>query len=463
MLFSSPIFFLFFSFYFIAHWFIPKKYRLYLIVLGSTFFYGYWLPVYSVIPYLLFFIGWSGAIFISKEIKNSARLCKTILVITLLTIPLIFFKYFNFIYSDIFNFMVNDTNSFFNLALPIGISFITFTMIAYIAEIYSGKSQVESNGWVLLGYVLYFPQLIAGPILRPKELIGQIKNPLNARSGFFLFGFVMFSIGLIKKLLFADQIGSEIDLVWNAPIEATSIEVLGAFYGFSVQIYMDFSGYTDMAIGIAAILGVKLPINFNSPYCAESITDFWRKWHITLSTWLRDLIYIPLGGNRKGKYKQLFNVIITMLIGGLWHGAGWNFILWGLLHGMVIGFTNLTALSKKLIKIPKFIKIFLTFHIVSFLWVFFRADSFSASMVFIRKLVDVSFISNQTTSTNPNIYIWILIAIPLILHYWDRQIYIEKIIRIISPFILVPTLLFWTIFSLFISHGQSAAFIYFDF
>ena len=264
----------------------------------------------------------------------------------------------------------------FRFALPLGISFMTFTITAYVVDTYRSQYPVEKKLQRLLAYVLFFPHLIAGPILRPNELLPQFSHWTRAIDARFTLGVCLFANGLTKKLVFADIIAGAVDHVYASTAQQLSAwEYLLAIHGFSVQIYCDFSGYTDMAIGTACILGIRLPINFRRPYAAHSIIDFWRRWHITLSSWLRDYLYIPLGGNRNGEGRRLLNLMTTMVLGGLWHGAAWTFVIWGALHGTaLVGVHLLRArLARWNIVVPAWLGILGTFYFVTFAWVYFRA------------------------------------------------------------------------------------------
>ena len=260
--------------------------------------------------------------------------------IVTLFVPLVFFKYTDFLYRDVVGPLFGIHDKILDLPLPLGVSFVTFTLTAYVVDIYRGTFQDRVSATTLTGYVLFFPHLIAGPILRPIELIPQLRRPRSALSAHFYAGLAIFTVGLVKKLVFADQIAAVVDAAYKADVLSAPQAWL-AIYGFSMQIYCDFSGYTDMAIGLALVIGIRLPNNFLRPYGAFSLIDFWRRWHITLSFWLRDYLYIPLGGNRDGRLRTYVNMIITMTLGGLWHGASWTFVIWGVLHGVGVAFVHL--------------------------------------------------------------------------------------------------------------------------
>ena len=265
------------------------------------------------------------------------------------------------------------------IILPVGISFFTFQAISYLVDVYRKDSEVVKNIFDFGFYLSFFPQLVAGPIVRASNFVPQLYRPyvISKRE----FGHALFLIlgGLVKKLILSDYLAANfIDRIFDSPGSFTGVENLMAVYGYALQIYGDFSGYTDIAIGVALLLGFKLPINFNSPYKAISLTDFWHRWHISLSTWLRDYLYIPLGGNRKGKFRTYLNLFVTMVLGGLWHGANIRFVIWGGIHGVGLVVEKLlTPVRRKLPggKLSKVIFTLFTFHLVCFGWIFFRAES----------------------------------------------------------------------------------------
>lgn len=295
---------------------------------------------------------------------------------------LCYFKYTNLLVDTINNF-INSPIQLWDIALPIGISFFTFRSVSYIVDIYRGKIEAEKH---LINYVFFlsfFPPVIAGPVVRASELLPQIhRRPIVTRE-MFAEGLFLIMTGLFKKIVISDYISSNfVDRIFDAPALYTGLENLIGIYGYTLQIYCDFSGYSDMAIGIALLLGFRFPVNFDSPYQSGSISEFWRRWHITLSSWLRDYLYISLGGNRVPVWRNFFNLFITMVIGGLWHGASWLFVLWGAWHGLMLVIHKAyrkispsrrhTKTQTQLLHIGNTL---LTFHIVAIGWVFFRADS----------------------------------------------------------------------------------------
>ena len=272
-----------------------------------------------------------------------------------------------------------------DIFLPVGISFFTFQSISYIIDVYRGRIEPLRRWLDYVFYVSFFPQLVAGPIVRARDFIPQIyKNPPVVTRAEFGEGMFLILCGLFKKTVISDYISLNfVDRIFDAPLLYTGVENLLGVYGYALQIYCDFSGYSDMAIGIALLLGFRFNINFDSPYQSASITEFWRRWHISLSSWLKDYLYIPLGGNRKGKVRTYVNLLITMLLGGLWHGASVRFILWGALHGVALAvhkfvmsrFSSFKQLGTEMKPWRRVVGILVTFHVVCFGWILFRADS----------------------------------------------------------------------------------------
>jgi alginate O-acetyltransferase complex protein AlgI len=286
-----------------------------------------------------------------------------------------------------FGFFVDETNAFLDalglgsplpivqIVLPIGISFFTFQAISYVVDVYRGETRAASLGDVAI-LQAFFPHLVAGPIVRANELLPQLRTPRDPREVLAGPGLFLIAGGLVKKTVVADELARNVvDPVYNDPAAHSGGEILLAFYAFAAQIYCDFSGYTDMAIGLALLLGYVLPQNFNRPYLALSLQDFWRRWHITLSRWLRDYLYIPLGGNRKGRAKTYRNLMLTMLLGGLWHGASWTFLIWGGIHGGALSVERWARERLPGFRMPAWLAWFVTFNVVCIAWVFFRAPN----------------------------------------------------------------------------------------
>ena len=330
MLFTSISFLYYFlPLVLIIYFIVPKKFKNLVLLIFSLLFYFYGEPKYILLMLFEILVSFIGAILIDKY-KD-----KSILILTLFIhiILLIIFKYTDFFITNINN-IFNTNFKLLNIALPIGISFYTFQIISYLIDVYKGKVKVQKNIIKLATYVSLFPQLIAGPIVRYEVIANELDNRKHSFEDFAI-GVRRFTIGLAKKVLIANILG-ELCTKFNL-VEERSIILYWLFaISYMLQIYFDFSAYSDMAIGLGRIFGIHFPENFNYPYISKSITEFWRRWHISLSTWFRDYIYIPLGGNRVSKIKFLRNILIVWLLTGLWHGASWNFIIWGLSFGILL-------------------------------------------------------------------------------------------------------------------------------
>ena len=337
-----------------------------------------------------------------------------------------YFKYTNFLFDSFFSLTGQDFQPM-DIFLPVGVSFFTFQSLSYTLDVYRGNLKPVDNILDYAFFVSFFPQLVAGPIVRASDFLPQIYKPTIVTDQMFGRGVFLIGCGLFKKAIISDYISINfVDRVFDAPTLYSGLENLFAVYGYALQIYCDFSGYSDMAIGLALLLGFRFPMNFNSPYQSQSITEFWRRWHISLSSWLRDYLYISLGGNRKGQARMYMNQMITMLLGGLWHGASWRFIVWGALHGLA-----LTIHKFYRTKFPKpagarnpwkkFASILLTFHFVCFCWIFFRA----ANMATVGEMLNQIFfhfnISLFAEVVGGYKVVMMLMVIGYILHFIPRE------------------------------------------
>lgn len=462
MLFSSPVYFVFFAFYFLLHALLPKRFRLLLIIAGSTIFYSYWKSSYVWVPYLLIFVAYFGALWMDQTEDEVSRRRRTFAVIAALLVPLVIFKYTDFIYADVIGPVFSFEGHIIDLPLPLGISFITFTLIAYIVDAFKRRFAVEQRLQMLIAYATFFPHLIAGPILRPHELIPQLDRPRRALNVRFTVGIAIFTIGLFKKLIFADQIAVTVDHVFGVTEGHTSLDYVLAIYGFSVQIYNDFSGYTDMAIGSAILIGVRLPNNFNKPYSAVSIVDFWRRWHITLSHWLRDYLYIPLGGNRQGLPRQILAILITMALGGLWHGASWTFVIWGNIHGVAVALAHLAPRKQWRRFVPRWLGLLITFHVVTVAWIFFRAPDIET----VWRVMAGPFtagLGDPLLFMQMNVLPLVLTGTFFLLHRYDDHRLVKLATRRLPLYVVWPVIALMWIFAVTTNTGNSAAFIYFEF
>ena len=319
----------------------------------------------------------------NKIVKKSLLVLSIILSLSFL----LYFKYVGF-FTINYNILFNSSMLIPKLFLPIGISFYTFQSISYIVDVYN--KQIESTKKFIdyMFYMTFFPHLVAGPIVRARDFIFQINLPLNINKEIFKESLYRIISGLVKKLLIADYLAKYVDIVHSNPENFSGLENIISMYVYTFQIYFDFSGYSDIAIGIALILGYKLKENFDHPYLSENISSFWRKWHISLSSWLRDYIYISLGGNRKGAMKTYLFLLTTMIIGGFWHGANWTFIIWGILHGTGLVFHKILNRYNMLnFFTNKYVNIFLTFNYISVLWIFFRANDTNKAIIALNKII----------------------------------------------------------------------------
>ena len=386
MNFNSIEFIIFYPIVLLLYFILPKVMKWPMLLIASYFFYMCYNPSLVVLMLGTTLVSWICAKFMEKT--ESKPLRRTLLALTLITSlgVLFFYKYFDFI-SLSFNSVFMPTNDpvLLNLVLPVGISFYTFQTLSYVIDVYRGDVKTEDNFFFYALFVSFFPQLVAGPIERPGNLIPQLKEPKKFNSSDAVKGAKHMIVGFFKKICVADMISEVVDSVYNAPEGATSLAVVIATLLFAVQIYCDFSGYTDIAIGCARIMGIRLMKNFDHPYTATSIKEFWARWHISLSTWFRDYLYIPLGGSRCAKWRHLTNLMIIFLVSGIWHGAAWTFVLWGAIHGIyrVVGEITSKPRERLLSSVGissdhiavKCIRTVITFILVCGAWVVFRANS----------------------------------------------------------------------------------------
>lgn len=387
LIFSSGLFlFLFLAFYWIYGSLGRRPFaRVLYVIAFSLYFYYKSSGIYFL---LLVFAATSDFLIAQLLYHSKSRWLRKMWVGLSVLVNLSMLGYFKYT-----NFFIDLTNQFFgegflqfqNIFLPVGISFFVFQSMSYTIDIYRRQLQPLSSWFDYLFYLSFFPQLVAGPIVRARDFIPQIKkNPVVVSREMFGMGLFLILTGLFKKAILSDYISLNfVDRVFDEPLLYTGFECLMGIYGYALQIYCDFSGYSDMAIGLALLMGFHFPKNFDAPYQSATITEFWRRWHISLSTWLRDYLYISLGGNRKGRWKTYRNLLITMLLGGLWHGAAIRFVLWGGLHGVALAlhkwwmerFPRSKAMGEKMHWWNRVIGVFLTFHVVCLGWLLFRADS----------------------------------------------------------------------------------------
>lgn len=474
MIFSSGVFLLLFLGFSLVYWALGTKTTLrlmfvtafsYYFYYKSSGFYFFLLAIVTVSDYYM-------ARMIS-EVRDTSRMTAKFLIIFSLTLDLgllFYFKYTNF-FGEMWASLTGGTFSALDIFLPVGISFFTFQSLSYTIDVYRGQLRPLDSMLDYAFYVSFFPQLVAGPIVRARDFIPQIRRPLCVTNEMIGRGVFLIIAGLFKKAVISDYISVNfVERVFAQPDLYSGLENLLAVYGYTLQIYCDFSGYSDMAIGLALLLGFQFPKNFDSPYKSQSITEFWRRWHISLSSWLKDYLYISLGGNRKGKFRQYLNLMITMLLGGLWHGASLNFIVWGGFHGLMLVFDKLFNTSflnrqKEGTSGVSWWRILITFHLAAFAWIFFRNQTFEGSFLMLEQIF---------TNFQPQIFLqwatsyWavgLLMVLGYVLHFLPQS-WSERTQHFVtrSPLVVQALLIVVVIFIVIqVKSSDVQPFIYFQF
>lgn len=396
MLFNSIQFLIFFPVVTVLYFLCPYKYRWFLLLAASCYFYMAFIPVYILILAVTIVIDYFAGIYIENS-EGTKRKKFLVMSIISLCLVLFIFKYFNFFnqnFAELFRtFQLNYPVENIGLILPIGLSFHTFQSLSYVVEVYRGRQKAERHFGLYSLYVMFYPQLVAGPIERPQQLLYQFYEQHKVEYRRITDGLKLMAWGMFKKVVIADRLAVFVNQVYDNPGDYEGISLVIATVFFAFQIYCDFSGYSDIAIGAAQVMGFRLMQNFNRPYFSKSISEFWKRWHISLSTWFRDYLYIPLGGKRVSIPRWYFNLFITFVVSGLWHGANWTFLIWGALHGTyliagiitrdfrtrVVQFTGLYGMRK----LHRFIQVMITATLVCISWIFFRAaDLGDALLIF---------------------------------------------------------------------------------
>ncbi len=412
MLFPTFSFFIFFAVVLTLNWLLKRKpfwWRIFLLLV-SYFFYATWDIRFLALIFIISFSNYFSAFLINRSANENRKKTWLAVIVGFDVLILAFFKYFNFFRegADILLNKIGFSSNllFLHVILPIGLSFYILRAISYNIDVFRKKIPPEKSFLDLAIYISFFPQLLSGPILRAQDFLVQLKgggaktieNPEE--------NFALILTGLFKKIVIASYLTTNIvDDVFAVPQNHSQLTVLLAVYAFAIVIYCDFSGYSDMAIGIAGLMGFRSPANFNAPYLSVDFQDFWRRWHITLSNWLRDYVYIPLGGNRKGRARIYLNLMATMFVSGLWHGNGIQFIVWGLLHGLGLAFSRVKAEimaqgKNQFIRLEKILSWFITLNAICFLWIFFRAQSLQNAFDIIKQLFNW-----KSSSESINIYV----------------------------------------------------------
>ena len=488
MLFNSIQFIFFLPIVVVIYFIIPFKRRWFWLLVSSYFFYMCWNPEYAILIFISTVITYFSGIGIEKisnsnKIKNkikNKKLCVSISFISNLSI-LIFFKYYNFIGENLGLLFSNSTdeNSFtpLDILLPVGISFYTFQALSYTMDIYRGNLKAEHHFGRYALFVSFFPQLVAGPIERSTNLLPQFRKKINFNLKNLWDGFFIILCGLFKKVVIADRLAVVVNTIYDDPTKCSGYPLIIATIFFTFQIYCDFSAYSDIAIGSAKIMGFDLMKNFDKPYFSKSISEFWRKWHISLSTWFRDYLYFPLGGNRVSKFKRYRNILIVFITSGIWHGANWNFMIWGALHGIYLTLELILKPSKgfiiKILKIKKgsygfkLFQISFTFFLVSFAWIFFRAKTLPDA-VYISKNIFVidsfEIINTGLTKFDFTLSKYLIFFLVLIQYIQRKTNLKEKlynenlVVRWLFFSILIIAIIFWGYYP-----TEPSQFIYFQF
>ena len=490
MLFNTVDFIIFFPILLVSIVLIKNKKYQHIILLFSSYFFFYFSSNYLI---LLLIASTILDFYIAKKIWNTSDIAKKKILLTISLAGnlglLGFFKYADFAILQ-FNFLgeqFNLTNEipFLNLALPIGISFYTFQTISYTVDVYRGKLQPSESLKEFALFVSFFPQLVAGPIVRASEFLPQLREKLTnsvekyelksiiLRNSNLKLGITIMAFGFLKKMFFADNIAPLVNEIFSIPTGFDSFTIILGTIAFGIQIYCDFSGYSDIAIGAALILGFKLPVNFNKPYFATSPSDFWRRWHISLSSWLRDYLYIPLGGSKKSHVQTYANLATVMFLGGLWHGASWNFVIWGLLHGgylaihrlIVNKFPILNEIQFFKTKTGKIISIIVTQYFVFLAWIPFRAHNTDDMMYSIQKYIFIDFqfdnvFSFVLTHKWPLLIMGIFVILHIFMYFKPNTVYKISKMNLKYWTVFLTSLLFLVVY---FYNGNSQDFIYFRF
>lgn len=356
--------------------FFSEKIKQCFLLAASYFFYGWWDWRFCFLLFFVTVVSW-----VTAKKSNNKIIYAIGIVIPL--IVLFYFKYFDFFLSSAMT-VIGYNSEVLKIILPVGISFYTFQALSYVVDVHRGKLDVENDFIKLALYLSFFPQLVAGPIVRASDFLPQLREERRITIERLKYGIQLIAFGLFKKIVLADHISIFVDDVYRAPSAFHWTTLVWACISYSIQIYMDFSGYSDIAIGCAHCMGYDFKRNFNMPYLSKNMTEFWHRWHISLSTWLKEYLYIPLGGSRKGEVRRYLNLFLTMLLGGLWHGADWTFVVWGGVNGIALCIDKILPRSDNQSMKHQIVSSIMTFGFITFSWIFFRANTFSIAWAVIR-------------------------------------------------------------------------------
>jgi alginate O-acetyltransferase complex protein AlgI len=481
MLFSSFHFLYFFVVITTVYYALPHKYRWQLLLAASCYFYMVFLPIYILILGFTIVVDYYAGIFIENTEGAKKRLYLIFSLIANIGV-LAIFKYFNFLNDNLSLFLngIGYHNSVPNLSilLPVGLSFHTFQAMSYTIEVYRGHQKAERHFGIYALYVMFYPQLVAGPIERPQNILHQFYERHSFDYKNVTDGLKLMAWGLFKKVVIADRLASVVTHVYDNPTNFEGLSLIIATFFFAFQIYCDFSGYSDMAIGAAQVMGFKLMKNFDRPYLSKSISEFWKRWHISLSTWFRDYLYISLGGNRVSQSRLYFNLMVTFIISGLWHGANWTYVIWGGLNGLYLiiefiltkPFTNVVNFLKinRLPFILNVFKGFVTFNLICLTWVFFRAKTVSDAFYIITHLFKdftVKGVFSKLAVAKFDLQIIVLSLVILIVVEWlQRGVSLRNWLTVKPLYVRWSVYVFLGVAILLLgAYEQNQQFIYFQF
>ena len=483
MLFNSLHFLVFFPLVTVGYYLLPHRHRWWWLLGASSYFYMVFKPVYILILLFTIIIDYYAGIFIERANEEGdsakARLFLTTSLVANIGI-LAIFKYFNFLNGNLDwllgNAGMENPIPYLDILLPIGLSFHTFQAMSYTIEVYRGVQKAEYHFGIYALYVMFYPQLVAGPIERPQNVLHQFHQPITYQEENIISGLKMMLWGLFKKVVVADRAAVLVNAVYADPSSQSGLANLLAALFFSIQIYGDFSGYSDMALGSAKAMGFHLMKNFERPYFSQSLGEFWRRWHISLSTWFKDYLYIPLGGSKVPFWKEIRNLFMVFTISGIWHGANWTFVVWGAIHGVGVAVERIFRDTS--IKIPnsnaffKGIRILLTFLLVTIAWVYFRAETFAkANEVFRAIFTDLRFSFTDFknaiflfTMDNTAAAHFVVVSLGILFMFWV-EIRSNPVVK--EPFAGTKfQALFWVVvmaWVLFFGYFRGSSFIYFQF
>lgn len=480
MLFNSLNFFIFFCIVLSLYFILPHRWQNRMLLIASYIFYGWWDWRFLSLIFISTMTDYICGIKIFNQHSQHDKRKFLFISVTVHLTMLGIFKYWDFFAESFMALLlslgININIRTLNIILPAGISFYTFKSISYTVDIYRGEVEPAYNFFDYALFVSFFPQLVAGPIDRAKKLLPQILNKRHFDRKRMSQGLNLIFWGLFKKVFVADNLAVIVDKVYGNP-QATGTEYIIATWAFAFQIYGDFSGYSDIARGTAKCLGIELMRNFNNPYFAISPSDFWRRWHISLSSWLRDYLYIPLGGNKKGTLKTLRNLFLTMFLGGLWHGAAWNFVIWGIYHGVLLCIYRIFG-NGKLQNIQTFnlwtymLKAFIMFQLTTIGWIFFRADSLDQIKLIFQQIVNSLWLTPEYIQMLPKVVFYSSFPFSVMAYHTIRELRpswfsINKLLKYSQysfQHLPLKSLIYGVLIYLMLLYGAKAqTFIYFQF